>query len=271
MHGAGNDFILADDSGLQWNRSPHFVATLCNRRLGIGGDGLIFLHKSPDQDCIRMDYFNCDGSAAAVCGNGLRCSASFAYRNGLSGGKRKMIFLAGGKRLHAEIMDAEGLSVKIELCLTEPFQEYQLPDAGTVYKGGMGVPHLIRIVPDTDSVDVRTEGCRLRFHKRFQPEGANVDFVSLPEERKRPVSIRTYERGVEDETLACGTGCASAAVVLHQFFDFPENLSILSRGGDILEIEIIKECNILKGVFLTGPAVTVFEGELQEQILDRST
>ena len=88
-----------------------------------------------------------------------------------------------------------------------------------------------------------------------------MDFVSFTE-KNHPVVVRTYERGVEEETLACGTGCASVGVVLHSFFDFPRKLSILSRGGDILEIEIIKECNILKGVFLTGPAVTVFEGEL---------
>ena len=268
MHGAGNDFILVDDSSGEWKRSPQRIAEICNRHLGVGGDGMIFLRKTPEDDCIRMDYYNSDGSAAAVCGNGLRCSASFAYRNGLSGGKRKMIFLAGGERLRAEIMDEEGASVKIELCVTEPFRKYRLPDAGTVYKGDVGVPHLVKVVPDTDAVDVGGEGRRLRFHERFLPDGVNVDFVSLPEKTDSPVVIRTYERGVEDETLACGTGCASAAAVLHRFFGFPEKLSILSRGGDILEIEIIKECNILKGVFLTGPAVTVFTGELTGRNLD---
>ena len=267
MHGAGNDFILVDDSELKWSRSPEFIAGICDRHLGVGGDGIIYLRKNDGGDVIRMDYYNSDGSGA-VCGNGLRCSASFAYRNGLSGGKREMIFLAGGERLRAEIMDAEGFSVKIELCVTEPFRKYLLPDAGAVYKGDVGVPHLVKVVPDTAAVDVGGEGRRLRFHERFLPDGVNVDFVSLPEKTDSPAAIRTYERGVEDETLACGTGCASAAAVLHQFFGFPEKLSILSRGGDILEIEIIKECNILKGVFLTGPAVTVFTGELTGRNLD---
>ena len=262
MHGAGNDFILVNDPGQEWSRSPRFIAKLCDRHRGIGGDGMIFLREVPEENLIRMDYYNSDGSAAAVCGNGLRCSASFAYRNGLSGGKKKMIFLAGGDRLRSEIMDTEGFSVKIELCVTEPFRKYQLQDAGTVYKGNVGVPHLVKVVPDTNAVNVGGEGRSLRFHKCFLPDGVNVDFVSLPEKTDSPAAIRTYERGVEDETLACGTGCASAAVVLHQFFDFPEKLSILSRGDDVLEIEIIKECNILKGVFLTGPAVTVFDGEL---------
>ena len=260
MHGAGNDFILVDDSELKWSRSPEFIAGICDRHLGVGGDGIIYLRKNDGGDVIRMDYYNSDGSGA-VCGNGLRCSASFAYRKGLSGGKKRMVFLAGGNLLSAEVKDDAGASVRTELLVTESFRKYELEGAEIVYKGGAGVPHLIKVVPDAEKVDVRREGRRLRFLEQFQPEGANVDFVSFTE-KNRPVVVRTYERGVEEETLACGTGCASVGVVLHSFFDFPRKLSILSRGGDILEIEIIKECNILKGVFLTGPAVTVCEGEL---------
>ena len=263
MHGAGNDFILVDDSASEWDRSPQFIANLCNRHLGIGGDGLIYLTRVPGEDIIRMDYFNSDGSAADVCGNGLRCSASFAYQNMFGCSRKRMVFLAGGNLLRTEIMDASGESVKIELLLTEPFQRYLLENSETVYKGGAGVPHLIKIVSDIESLDVCSEGRRLRYHERFLPDGVNVDFVAFSS-KDYPVLVRTYERGVEDETLACGTGCASAAAVLHQFFGFPEKLSILSHGGNVLEIEIIKECNILKGVFLTGPAVTVFEGKLHE-------
>ena len=269
MHGAGNDFVLVDDSASGANRSPRFIAHLCNRHLGIGADGVIFLKKNPDESIIRMDYFNSDGSAAAVCGNGLRCAAAFAFRKGLGHGRKNLDFLAGGNLLRTEIMDNTGESVKIELPVTEPFQKYELENAETVYKGTTGVPHLIKIVPDLETLDVRAEGRRLRFHARFQPEGANVDFVSFSN-RNRPAAVRTYERGVEDETLACGTGCASTGAVLHLFFGFPEKLSILSRGGDVLEIEIIKECNILKGVFLTGPAVTVFDGELCKRNQDYS-
>lgn len=261
MHGAGNDFILINDPAREWSRSPHFIAKLCDRHRGIGGDGVIFLREIPGENLIRMDYYNSDGSAAAVCGNGLRCSASFAYRNGLGGKKKNMTFLAGDNFLRTSIMDDSGDSVKIELLVTEPFRKYELSDFGSVYKGSVGVPHLIKVLSPGETVDVGNDGRRLRFHECFQPDGANVDFVSFPD-RKHPVTVRTYERGVEGETLACGTGCASTAVVLHQFFHFPEKVSILSRGGDVLEIEIIKECNILKGVFLTGPAVTVFDGEL---------
>ena len=96
MHGAGNDFILVDDSELKWSRSPEFIAGICDRHLGVGGDGIIYLRKNDGGDVIRMDYYNSDGSGA-VCGNGLRCSASFAYRKGLSGGKKRMVFLAGGR------------------------------------------------------------------------------------------------------------------------------------------------------------------------------
>lgn len=261
MHGAGNDFILTRDPNMAHYRNPHDIARLCDRHKGIGADGLIYLEKEEKERRIHMYYFNSDGSPADLCGNGLRCSASFAYRNGLSGGDKKMNFISGGNILSAQVMTDDAEWVRIQLMITEKFQKYELSSSETVYKGGVGVPHLIKVVPDAGKIDVKSEGKRLRFEERFRPAGANVDFLSFPQ-RSGPVLIRTYERGVEDETLACGTGCASAAVVLHQFFDFPEKLSLLCRGGDLLEIEIIKECNILKGVFLTGPAVTVFEGEL---------
>ncbi|MBP3393995.1 MAG: diaminopimelate epimerase, partial [Lentisphaeria bacterium] len=109
MHGAGNDFILVDDSELKWSRSPEFIAGICDRHLGVGGDGIIYLRKNDGGDVIRMDYYNSDGSGA-VCGNGLRCSASFAYRKGLSGGKKRMVFLAGGNLLSAEVKDDAGAS-----------------------------------------------------------------------------------------------------------------------------------------------------------------
>ena len=174
-----------------------------------------------------------------------------------------MTFLSGNNLLSAEICNDEASAVKIELLVTEPFVRYELETGESVFKGAVGVPHVIMLEKDLDALDVVQKGRWLRNHTLFRPAGANVDFVSW-EGEGHPVRIRTYERGVEDETLACGTGCASAAVAGHLFLGFPEKLSILSRGEDIIEVEIIKECNILKGVFLTGPAVAVFEGKLCE-------
>ncbi len=265
MHGAGNDFIFADDSARLWNTDAESIRKICDRHRGIGADGLILLRREKDGDPIRMNYYNRDGSPASLCGNGLRCAASFAFRNGLTGGKKQMSFLSGGNLLQAEIMDENGETARVEIVCTEPFRAYELSPGETVYKGGAGVPHAVKIVPEwkLEHLDVDGEGRRLRLHERFQPEGANVNFISLPVDQGMPVLIRTYERGVEAETLACGTGCASAGMVLHSFFGFPEKVSLLCRGGDRIGIEISKEQGNLKGVFLTGPAKTVFTGEIQ--------
>jgi len=265
MHGAGNDFIFADDSARLWSTDAERIRKICDRHRGIGADGVILLRKEKDGDPIRMDYYNSDGSPASLCGNGLRCAASFAFRNGLSGGKKQMSFLSGGNLLQAEIMDESGETARVEILCTEPFRPYELSSDETVYKGGAGVPHAIKIVPELklEHLDVDGEGRRLRFHEAFRPEGTNADFISLPADPGAPVVIRTYERGVEAETLACGTGCAATGMVLHLFFGFPEKVSLLCRGGDRIGIEILKEQGNLKGVFLTGPAKTVFTGEIQ--------
>lgn len=265
MHGAGNDFIFADDSARFWHTDAENIRKICDRHRGIGADGLILLRKEKGDGPIQMDYYNSDGSPASLCGNGLRCAASFAFRNGLSDGKKQMSFLSGGNLLHAEIVDDEGETARVEILCTEPFRPYELSEEETVYKGGAGVPHAVKVVPELklEHLDVDAEGKRLRFHEKFGEAGANTDFISLPDEAGAPVLIRTYERGVEAETLACGTGCASAGMVLHQFFGFPEKVSLLCRGGDRIGIEILKEEGNLKGVFLTGPAKTVFTGEIQ--------
>ena len=261
LHGAGNDFIVADDSCRKWPVSPEFIARICDRHKGVGGDGLILI-RPEDDGTLHMTYFNSDGSHAAMCGNGLRCAASFIYHHRLADG-RKSVRLLGDDGYHdTEIMNDAGTLVRITLDVSEAFHPVRLENGETVHKGTVGVPHVIAYRPDIESVDVRGEGKFLRYHPEFQPAGANADFVSFAPDRKGPVMIRTYERGVEDETLACGTGCASAGVVLHQFYGFGEKVCFLCRGKDRIEVEILKECSMLKGVNLTGPAEQAFAGEL---------
>ncbi|MBQ9336356.1 MAG: diaminopimelate epimerase [Lentisphaeria bacterium] len=262
LHGAGNDFIIADDAEENWPQDPGFIRAICDRHKGIGGDGLILVRAKPGAD-PRMVYFNSDGSRAEMCGNGLRCAASFVYRHGLAGGRRCVRLTADDGEHLTEILDEAGTRVKVSLLIAEEFRPVRLENGETVYKGILGVPHAIAVRPDLEAMDVRKEGAHLRYHPAFQPAGVNVDFIGDPSpDRPGPVAIRTYERGVEDETLACGTGCASTAVVLNRFFGFGEKICLLCRGKDHIEVEIPKECSTLKGVFLSGPAEKAFDGKI---------
>ena len=274
MQGAGNDFIVADDPGRLWNTNPDFIRTICDRHKGIGADGLILLRNTGGDSLPEMEFFNSDGLPASMCGNGLRCTASFLYREGLCGRRRKQTILCWGKEQGSEIMNDDATQVRITMEISEEFRPYRLENGEPVYKGTVGVPHVIALLV---AVSVGY-GIMLLWDVvllyRYFPQGSLSAFLFLrwvdaflplaftDPAQKEPVLIRTYERGVEAETLACGTGCASAAVVLHQFFRFPEKVSLLCRGKDHIEVEIFKFCSKLKGVFLTGPAETVFVGEI---------
>ena len=266
MEGAGNDFLLSSSSPEGF--TPEKVARLCHRKFGVGADGLIFVnpHPSGREGELVMTYFNSDGSSAEMCGNGLRCSASFACRNGLAGGVKKMLFHSGKLMACAEILDDAMEKVRILLEVNEDFREFRGEEGELLYKGKVGVPHAVMKVPPEalEGLNVDSSGRKYRFSPLFFPEGANIDFLAFTEEEKKKgiCRIRTYERGVEGETLACGTGCASSGVVLHQFWGFPEKISMICRGGTEIGIDILKECNILKKILLTGPVREVFTGEI---------
>lgn len=286
MHGAGNDFILADISALSREMVEKVfhkerIAFLCDRHLGIGGDGLILVRaltcRSKENLAMgEMLYFNSDGGSAAMCGNGLRCAASFVWQKGLLRKERKMCFLSAGLEAETEILDDHGKKVKIQLDVTEKFNEYSVAfeeKEYRVFKGAVGVPHAVVVLEEREeweALDVKNFGAFLRYHPLFSPAGVNADFLFFDPERIKKdlpeILIRTYERGVEEETLCCGTGCSSSAVVSGEFFSLPEKLRLFCRKGDQIDIEIIKECNILKGVYLSGPAEAVFEGTLSFEI-----
>lgn len=257
MHGAGNDFIVVDDTSAERCYSPEFIRAVCHRRTGIGADGFFALRKLPDGQ-VRMDFFNCDGSKADLCGNGLRCAASFAYRNHLASGKN-ISFVTDSGTLHAEIIRED--LVRIELPLTEDFAEFNDVCGFRGYKGIVGVPHFVVPVDDIESIDVETKGREIRYSPVFAPAGVNVDFVQRSGGgADSPLPVRTYERGVEGETLACGTGIASTAYALWKFCSGASKQSFLSRSKEIISVEISANGNIVKGIYLTGPAVVVFTG-----------
>ncbi|MGC8865839.1 MAG: diaminopimelate epimerase [Bacteroidales bacterium] len=254
FHGAGNDFILIDNRTDFFSDDPAIIRRLCTRRFGVGADGLILLNQDPEAD-FYMKYYNADGSLAQMCGNGGRCVASFAYW--LGGFGTKLRFKAADGMHTAEILKVEDKFFHVRLSLLDV---EQIHIEKRDYLLNTGVPHFVRFlrnVPDED-LDVVSEGRSIRYNERFMPDGVNVNFVS---EIFDGIYVRTYERGVEDETLSCGTGVTASAIA----WALEQGLSqgpvkVTTRGG-FLEVDFKLEGNRAEEVFLTGPVELVYEAE----------
>jgi diaminopimelate epimerase len=259
MHGAGNDFIMIDDMDAVFNDAPGLIRALCASHRGIGADGLILLRPFEGQADFAMRYFNSDGSEADMCGNGARCAARFAADRGIAGGR--MTFETGAGPVTAHI---EGDLVRIWL---EPVYGVRL---GISLEGGItacfavsGVPHAAVFAEDAGSwaEDRFLNMSRaVRYDPAFQPAGTNVNLVTV--ESPRRLRYRTYERGVEAETLACGTGALAVSVIAAHVGLVEAPVSCETSGGDVLEtsFEVIE--GGAEGCTLTGPAETSFRGIL---------
>ena len=261
MHGAGNDFVMIDAAdlaraGVRLDRA--LIARLCNRRLGIGGDGLIVLHPDPEND-FGMAYYNADGGEAGMCGNGARCAFLFARDRGRVGDRG--IFTTGAGPIEGEYVDGD-----VRVDLTPPTNLQTDPDLGlehpfpSAHLVDTGVPHLVLPVETLETIDLPKWGPLLRHAPALGAPGANVNWV---QERADGTSwlIRTYERGVEGETLACGTGSSAAAVILVHLGMAASPVSLLTRGGYHLNIDVTGTPEGGYALRLRGPATTVFEGE----------
>lgn len=255
MHGAGNDFIVTADEIC----TPDTIKLICDRRKGVGADGMIFLSDPDSELHVGMTFFNNDGTRASMCGNGLRCAAKFAHFKWLPD-QSQIIFKTDSGILETNVLES-GL-IRIELPLNREFMKFGGNGKLLVFAGNTGVPHAVIPVNNVDEIDVEEWGRGIRYHEAFEPDGINVDFIETDfSDPTKIVKIRTYERGVEAETLACGTGIGAAGCVLRTFFGFGENIQFLSRSGDILSLEIPENYTILKRIYLTGPAVEVAKGE----------
>jgi len=260
MDGAGNDFILIDNrtGNIDLDRSQ--ITRLCDRHRGIGADGILLLEKASNHADFRMRYFNADGGEAEMCGNGARCFARFA--NKVAGANEKISF-----ETPAGVIAAELAGDLVTLQMTEPTDlrlsiDVRAADQNkTVHFINSGVPHVVIPVSRIDDVDVRREGSVVRYHKMFSPNGTNVNFI----EKRGPkeLAVRTYERGVEDETLACGTGVVASALVFSVVEKVNGPITIIARGGDELQVGFEKSGNQFRNVTLTGPAEFVFEGSIE--------
>lgn len=261
MNGAGNDFILVDNHSGDIRLTREQVARLCHRHRGIGADGLLLLEpaRSGEADWA-WTFFNSDGSDAEMCGNGARCFARFARR--LTGAEGGLSFETVAGIIRARF-DGELVTVN----LTPP-RDPRLDQAVSTSQGELcvhslntGVPHAVVLVPDADEAMVGALGRELRFHAAFQPAGTNVNFVQLL--GPGSIRVRTYERGVEGETLACGTGVTASALVCSRLQGWSSPVNVRVQGGDTLAVSFEELDGAFANVQLTGPAEFVFTGTIE--------
>lgn len=261
MNGAGNDFVMLDNRDLSIRLEKQQIARLCDRHRGIGADGILLVEPATDGGDFRMRYYNADGGEAEMCGNGARCFGRYVnllYQNALKSVKFET--LAG--TISAEF---EGDQVRINM--SEPHSlklNQSLNVAGrqlTVHSINTGVPHAVVFVDDLDSADVLTLGAGLRYHEAFAPKGTNANFVKPL--GGNSIAIRTYERGVEGETLACGTGMVACGLIHHELSGSPAPILVRVKGGETLRVGFEEtQPHQYRNVTLFGPADFVFEGEV---------
>jgi diaminopimelate epimerase len=262
MSGAGNDFVLVDNRALSLVLTAGQIARLCDRHFGIGADGLLAVEPAdqPDAD-FRMRYYNADGGEAEMCGNGARCFARFVHPLRRAHAERVRFLTPAG------LITGEYVGDEIRIGLTAPtgMGLRQRADFGwgeiEYHVMNTGVPHVVIYVPDAAQAEVIAHGRAIRRSSRF-PRGTNVNFVQVADSGSKLI-VRTYERGVEDETLACGTGVVASALVTNRVRRIALPLHIKVRGGDVLTVDARAVENAFCDVTLTGPATEVFSGEIK--------
>jgi diaminopimelate epimerase len=260
MHGGGNDFVLIDHRqqvipAAEYNR---FARRVCAPKVGVGADGLILIETSKVAD-FRWRFFNADGSEAEMCGNGARCAARFAVMHKIGGPRLTFETLAGliaaevdQRRVEVTMTGVEDLRLNLAI----PLEEVRL----TGHFLRVGVPHFVLPVEDLEGVPTVPWGREIRYHRLFQPAGTNVNFVRLKD--RNSLEVRTYERGVEDETLACGTGAVASAIISASLGQAASPVAVHTRGGEILTVSFELNGDRITRVLLKGDALVVYRAEL---------
>jgi len=255
--GAGNDFVVVDNRRRRFRRFAPLARWACDRRRGIGADGLVVAERSRRGD-LRMRIFNPDGSEPAMCGNGARCVALHAYQAGWA--RRQMAIETRAGILAAHVLN--GTRVRLRMPQPRSFAQQTLRVRGRssqVATVTVGVPHAVLVVPDVAHVDVLGLGRALRYHRHFAPQGTNVDFVQVG---RSTVRLRTYERGVEQETLACGTGATATAAILWKYYHRRSPVRVVTQSGETLCVRFQADTSTIQEISLEGPARVVFSGRL---------
>jgi diaminopimelate epimerase len=259
MVAAGNDFIVVDArAGNFKGRQPALSKAWCARRHGIGADGVLWLENSKRSD-VRMRMFNPDGSEAEMCGNGVRCLAHFSVQKKIARPQLTVETLAGvigvrvrGDLVKAKLPNPKGLKLRLSVAVNGSDRRLSFIDTG--------VPHAVVLVDALGRCDVEKLGRAIRNHRVFAPRGTNVDFLSI--ETDRSIHVRTYERGVEGETLSCGTGSTASALVAAALKDWKSPVSVHTAGGEVLKVYFTKTDGGFRDVCLEGIVCTSFEGRI---------
>ena len=261
MTGAGNDFVVIDNRALNHPLTREQIARLCDRHFGIGADGLLAVEPAdqPDAD-FRMRYYNADGGEAEMCGNGARCFARFVHPLRRINAERVRFTTPAGTITGEYVGD----EVRINLTAPTEIKLRQRADFGwgeiEYHFMNTGVPHAVVYVPDAEKAEIVARGRAIR-HSPIFPRGANVNYVQVTDSGK--LIVRTYERGVEDETLACGTGVVASALLTHLVQKLALPLCVKVRGGGVLTVDARPGADGFFNVTLTGPATEIFSGEIR--------
>lgn len=256
-HGAGNDFILLDNRKKKYSKlSRKQIAFLCDRHFSIGADGLIMLNKDGKAK-LEMKYFNADGGIGSMCGNGSRCFVLFARQLKLI--KKEISFRAYDGMHTATILKDKKNSAEIKVSMNNV---NIIEKKNTDWFLNTGSPHYVKFVKSIEGLEVVSEGRKIRNNSTYKKEGTNVNFVAVSNDK---VLIRTYERGVEDETLACGTGITASALAAHhagKISDSKKEINVVARGGN-LKVSFQKTNNGYNNIYLSGPAEFVYAGAVK--------
>ncbi|MBU1404696.1 MAG: diaminopimelate epimerase [Proteobacteria bacterium] len=269
MSGTGNDFILIDHRTpfLSREEMPGFSRAVCERRVSAGADGLILIENSEAAD-FRWQFLNADGSWAEMCGNGARCAARFAFALGIAPARMRFETVAG-------IIEAEvtGQSVKLKMTAPTNLRLHEKlmvnGEEQVVHSLNTGVPHAVLFMEDIRQAPVMEWGRTIRFHEHFQPAGTNVNFVQ--QQPGNGLIVRTYERGVEGETLACGTGAVSAAIIAGILGQVQPPVTVTTSGGERLVIHYALAGQEIAEVFLEGPANFIYAGQMHAEAIRKKS
>lgn len=260
MNGAGNDFVMIDNRAGDVHLSPQQIAKICDRHRGVGADGILLIESAANGADFRMRYYNSDGGEAEMCGNGARCFARFVERE--AGTQKKVTF-----ETPAGVIGAQLQGEQVQLTMSEPRDarfDFEISAGDRKWRAhfiNSGVPHVVVPVSKIESVDVKGKGAAIRHHAMFAPSGVNVNF--LEKRGAKEIAIRTYERGVENETLACGTGVVASALIFAATEKMDGPIAVLVRGGSKLSVDFRRDGTRFRDVTLTGPAEFVFEGTIE--------
>jgi diaminopimelate epimerase len=254
--GTGNDFVILDNRQNTFPKNDtKFINYICDRRFGIGADGLMLLENEPGYD-FKMVYYNSDGNESTMCGNGGRCLVAFSKKIGIIDKEANFIAIDGphyAKISHDNIVSLQMINVAIAGIKVN--SEYTFLDTGS--------PHHVEVVENIDNFDVKNQGAKIRYSETYGEKGANVNFVEKVKDNE--FRLRTYERGVEDETLSCGTGATAAAIAMyHNKVANKEIIDLYVQGGQ-LRVTFNTDNNSYKNIFLIGPATFVFQGTIDQK------